>query len=244
MLGYILNRESCPGAKNVRFLTSPGHVCVARIEEEKEKASISLCVYACETCSQGGTYETAVLEIMEVHLQPSTTKLDIGTVPKGRVSSWIAGLEQNSWSLDTEDFIWFLEDSEVRSCSRASHDLASVVNSRLSASDAPLVNKHWPFGGFEGCSYIQRMIEGFPSTCLRPVTKNDLEPPVAWILSYPYGALGPLHVLDEYRRKGLGSWLILSLCEFMRSLAVREGLPCPRILCFCCEGQCCERIHV
>jgi hypothetical protein len=105
MLGYILNRQSCPGAKNVRFLTSPGHVCVARIEEDNEKASISLCVKACETCSQGGAYETAVLEIMEVHLQPSTTKLDIGTVPKGRVSSWIAGLERNSWSVDTEDFI-------------------------------------------------------------------------------------------------------------------------------------------
>jgi GNAT superfamily N-acetyltransferase len=79
---------------------------------------------------------------------------------------------------------------------------------------------------------MQRMIEGFPSTCLRPVTKNDIEPPVAWILSYPYGALGPLHVLDEYRRKGLGSWLVLSLCEFMRSLAVREGHPCPRIYAF------------
>ena len=42
---------------------------------------------------------------------------------------------------------------------------------------------------------------------------EDSSQPVAWILQYPSGMIGPLYTMEAHRRKGLGLALAASLCQ-------------------------------
>lgn len=249
MLGYLHNRADYLLRTNVHFFTARGHTCLARVERCARTLHVALCVSQSDDgnggVNQDSLYKTIAAEILTHHTRHGTDKVLVGCVPKRLEACWVTFLERRRWSVAVEDCVWFLEKDLT------SHSLGSIDDpqcelssapymtkggyfkeSRLKSSDTELVDRHWPFGGDNGSSYIERMIEGHPSTCLRPATsedENSCQPPVAWILAYPYGAIGSLHVLDAHRRKGLASRLISAQCNYMRSCSEREGRPSPLI---------------
>ncbi len=78
-----------------------------------------------------------------------------------------------------------------------------------------------PYVEEEGVDYLRGMLGRFPSACLREKTKGlDPGPLVAWMLTYPYGAFGCLHVMESHRRRKLGTCLVYEILE--RIEAMRE----------------------
>lgn len=66
---------------------------------------------------------------------------------------------------------------------------------------------------FLSLAYIEERISKSISAAI--IKKDKL---VAWGLTHDDGALGSLHVLDEYRKKGLGKEILLSLIHQNRKL--------------------------
>eukprot|EP00898_Chlorokybus_atmophyticus_P001725 jgi/Chlat1/2553/Chrsp175S02407 len=84
----------------------------------------------------------------------------------------------------------------------------------LREEDADLVAHHCPYGNDP--TYPRHLIKALPSVGVR--CSNDgkydfCQPLVAWALTYPHGALGMVHTLEEYRRNGLAKAAVVALAE-------------------------------
>lgn len=92
----------------------------------------------------------------------------------------------------------------------------------LDDSHIGLVNQTWKFStGEEAVRMIRNMLVNFPSCC---VLDADAKP-IAWILTYAYGAMGMLYTLPEHRGKGYAKLLVSAMAKRLHA----EGLP---IYCF------------
>ncbi|KAI4884931.1 hypothetical protein NFI96_013224, partial [Prochilodus magdalenae] len=101
-------------------------------------------------------------------------------------------------------------------------DRLPVRISSLQESHVTLVNSTWKFGSGEFSErMIRNMIQNYPSCC---VLDSDAQP-VAWILTYPYCAMGMLYTLPEHRRKGYAKALVSVIAKKLHS----EGYP---VYCF------------
>eukprot|EP00898_Chlorokybus_atmophyticus_P001724 jgi/Chlat1/2552/Chrsp175S02406 len=84
----------------------------------------------------------------------------------------------------------------------------------LREEDAELVAHHWPYG--KDPTYQRQLIKALPSVGVRCSNDGEYDfnqPLVAWALTYAYGALGMVHTLEEYRRKGLAKAAVVALAE-------------------------------
>lgn len=82
----------------------------------------------------------------------------------------------------------------------------------LSTIDAGYIYENSRYKKYTTVSYIKQRIKNGPSIGL--FQKNYL---LGWILTHDDGALGFLHVLNEYRRKGLGSQITVAMINHLRS---------------------------
>ncbi|KAL5474748.1 hypothetical protein EMCRGX_G026741 [Ephydatia muelleri] len=73
----------------------------------------------------------------------------------------------------------------------------------------PFWNKSLLDSSKDSIKAFQFMIGSLPTSAI--FHTSDPENPVAWILTYPYGQIGHLHVLKEHRRKGLGGIVMTDL---------------------------------
>jgi 8-oxo-dGTP diphosphatase len=76
----------------------------------------------------------------------------------------------------------------------------------LRPADTPLVAKYWPHG--KSRRYVGWRIRVGPTCAVR--RKGKL---VAWALTHGDGAMGMLHVLDEYRGQGMARSITTALAE-------------------------------
>ena len=83
----------------------------------------------------------------------------------------------------------------------------------LRAQHTPLVTRHWrKFDGWpRNTTYIQSLISDFHTKAV--YSHDNLDTPVAWILQYPFGRLGGLYTLKEYRYKDFGTLLTVELSK-------------------------------
>lgn len=72
--------------------------------------------------------------------------------------------------------------------------------------DAALVTKYWPHG--KSRDYVRWRMQAGPTCAIRH--KDKL---VAWALTHADGAMGMLHVLDEYRGQGLARAITTALAR-------------------------------
>ncbi len=82
----------------------------------------------------------------------------------------------------------------------------------LSTIDAGYIYDNSRYKKYTSLSYIKQRIKSGPSIGL--FQKNAL---LGWILTYDDGAMGFLHVLDDYRRKGLGTQITVAMIKHLKS---------------------------
>ncbi|KAL0964821.1 hypothetical protein UPYG_G00329460 [Umbra pygmaea] len=100
--------------------------------------------------------------------------------------------------------------------------------SSLDETHSDLVNKTWKFGAEEhSLGKIRNMIRHYPSCCMM-CTQKQL--PIAWILTYPSGAMGMMYTLPEHRGQGLAKALVISMSRRLHA----QGYP---VYCFVEEGN-------
>jgi len=113
-------------------------------------------------------------------------------------------------------FLYFVEFEHATP--RDQSDSSSLVESFTLASgeqfvarpvttdEVELIYSLWPHRNVSisqssFATYVQR----FPSCCIEVVHDDHRREPVAWAIVYSCGAIGALHVIDEYRRRGLAA---------------------------------------
>jgi GNAT superfamily N-acetyltransferase len=101
---------------------------------------------------------------------------------------------------------------------------AGLHLSKLGESDVALVNKEYPYSKDEDDSSIRKLVTTFPSSCVRKNGTNEL---VAWCLCHSYGALGALHVIAGWRRRGLGTLLLRAQAAQIADLSKARESPLP-----------------
>jgi len=82
----------------------------------------------------------------------------------------------------------------------------------LSTIDAGYIYDNSNYKKYTSLSYIRQRIKNGPSIGL--FQKNAL---LGWILTHDDGAMGFLHVLDNYRRKGLGTQITVAMIKYLKS---------------------------
>jgi GNAT superfamily N-acetyltransferase len=90
----------------------------------------------------------------------------------------------------------------------------------LTTQDAQYVNSKWPYRSTKSLLKIRKQLQLDPKCCLG--IENQENDVIACIMRYQNGALGMLHVDDEYRRCGLGSRLLREATHILEE----ESLPC------------------
>jgi GNAT superfamily N-acetyltransferase len=76
----------------------------------------------------------------------------------------------------------------------------------LTSDDVPLVTRYWPHGHSHG--YIASRMRAGPTCAIRRNGK-----PAAWAITHDDGAMGILHVLDEYRGQGMARSITTALAR-------------------------------
>ncbi|XP_046345617.2 glycine N-acyltransferase-like protein 3 [Haliotis rufescens] len=80
--------------------------------------------------------------------------------------------------------------------------------SSLQPEQAPLINSLWKFSSGDASeAYIKHLINKLPSACLY----DEEGVLLGYALTYTYGYLGMLHVLEEHRGKGYGKVIMSQL---------------------------------
>ncbi len=120
------------------------------------------------------------------------------------------------WMIPTitghRDIVWQLTTMkmvlapEVRLPQTAVHHI-----SPLSVDDAYTIMANSHYGAFTSAAYLQERINRGPSGGIRMDGKL-----VAWILTHDDGAIGTLHVLDDFRRQGFALDLLRFLSQEVR----------------------------
>jgi GNAT superfamily N-acetyltransferase len=83
--------------------------------------------------------------------------------------------------------------------------------SELGSSEANLVNSEWDYNiKDKTVPYIRNLILTMPHACVRDSLTNA---PVAYELTFVFGAMAILYVRPNYRRKGLAKAVICSLAR-------------------------------
>ncbi len=77
--------------------------------------------------------------------------------------------------------------------------------------NARLITDKWEMGKVDGSSlmYIEYVIRH----CLSVGIKDETGKLVAWSLQHPWGPLGVIHVVEEHRKRGLGSFVLLAIAD-------------------------------
>jgi 8-oxo-dGTP diphosphatase len=88
---------------------------------------------------------------------------------------------------------------------------------KLTCRDAALVTKYWPHGKSRG--YVAWRIQAGPTCAIRRRGKL-----VAWAMTHADGAMGMLHVLDEYRGRGMARSITTALAERCLKAGIRPFL--------------------
>ncbi|KAH0505763.1 Glycine N-acyltransferase-like protein 3 [Microtus ochrogaster] len=84
----------------------------------------------------------------------------------------------------------------------------------LSVSDADLLNRTWSRGGNQQClRYIAKLIECFPSVCVRDEQGN----PVSWGITDQFATMCHGYTLPDHRRKGYSRLVALTLARKLQS---------------------------
>uniref|UniRef100_A0A7C4CAR7 GNAT family N-acetyltransferase n=1 Tax=candidate division WOR-3 bacterium TaxID=2052148 RepID=A0A7C4CAR7_UNCW3 len=83
----------------------------------------------------------------------------------------------------------------------------------LRPDDAPLIVSQWPYG--RSRSYVASRIRRLPAVGIR--RRGQL---VAWALTHDDGSMGFLHVLAEYRGRGMARSLTVALCKQLLRLGL------------------------
>jgi hypothetical protein len=86
--------------------------------------------------------------------------------------------------------------------------------SRLRPEDAVPIARAWPYG--RSPDRILRRIQSGPGCCIR---RKGL--PVAWGLTHDDGSMGFLHVVEQYRHRGMARTLTTALAEQMLRLGTQ-----------------------
>ena len=103
-----------------------------------------------------------------------------------------------------------------------SPDSSAISTTSLDESHIDLINSFWKFGEKEhSVRMIRNMILNFPSGCVLDTEGH----PVAWILTYPSGAIGMLFTRPEHRGKGYAKALVGRAARSLHA----QGLP---VFCF------------
>lgn len=84
--------------------------------------------------------------------------------------------------------------------------------SRLTPNDAKQIYCNSNYKTFTSEKYISEQIQNGPGSGF--FDKSTL---VGWVLTHDDGALGALHVLDQYRRKGIAKALLVDIIKKVRS---------------------------
>ncbi len=86
-----------------------------------------------------------------------------------------------------------------------------TVNELL-PTDAQFVYKNSNYQSFTSPEYIAKQLEICPGVAYYEESRL-----VAWAMFHDDGAMGLLHVLEDYRRKGIARELVIELCKRCRS---------------------------
>lgn len=89
--------------------------------------------------------------------------------------------------------------------------VSSSTMSPLKEKDACFIYESSDYKDFLSLEYVNERIKNGISSCIR----ND-NTPIAWGMTQDDGAIGFLHVLPEYRRKGYGKEIVLDLIQKVR----------------------------
>jgi 8-oxo-dGTP diphosphatase len=83
--------------------------------------------------------------------------------------------------------------------------------SELTINDAGFIYNSSDYKDFISIPYITERIKNGLNSCIRYMNE-----PIAWAITQDDGAIGFLHVLPEYRRRGYGRDVILDLIRKVR----------------------------
>lgn len=214
------------GVSSPTFLISPCSRCFAYVERySPESITVAVCVVSSsalpsassDTRSNNSLYRQTVTAIVDI-IPSSVTLLTIeGSAAIFASKEWLTAFPAPSFKPEIFPCVWFKETGVD---SAPPLDLA-VDLSTLRTSDVPLVAKHWPYVEDTGPSFLHRVVERLPSACVRPNASADslVSEPVGWVLCYPGGSLGSLHVLDDWQRRGIAASLVAAQSRNMRRAA-------------------------
>ncbi|GMH39563.1 hypothetical protein BSKO_07461 [Bryopsis sp. KO-2023] len=218
LLGSLCNRKR---HETVQFYATANFDTIAQVEISPKWIALNLCTYP----NTGMRYRQAVDALVE-HLggpaslfrqEERTVVLPGLLLGDGLESTWKELAARYDFDCQQMDCVAydFEEGPEVEmEEERQQHAMILNMNGlyldSLKESDAPLVDKCWPFGKNGKGAFVRNLVENFPSTCAR---RRDTHEPVAWCLQYWYGSLGNLYVTTPWRRKGLGSVLAKAQAE-------------------------------
>lgn len=223
MLGFLRRRGSHPRPEAVRYLSSEDGTAIARVEKNgRGKVDCALC--AARSTDQA-EYGRLVETLVDACVGESKGVM-VSSVPEFRIPLWSQVFQRKGLKIGFQgDFVWFTRDA---TCPTLMQPAEGFVLGDLDPSDATLVNHHWPYGGPESVPYIKDMIVSHPSVCVRRL--NGSRELVAWVLTYPYGALGSLHVVEDCRRLGFGTLLVEALSAKLIAIAANEpNQPAPTL---------------
>ena len=86
-----------------------------------------------------------------------------------------------------------------------------LTESVLTMEDVPLILTSWKYAAMG--PHIEELIKldiaNYPTVCLRTRSGSA----VGWFIGQRYGALGMLHVLPEFRGRGLARYLVTTLAR-------------------------------
>lgn len=85
--------------------------------------------------------------------------------------------------------------------------------SPLTLQDAETMNAHWKYRSEHSLHDIRSLISDthLPSISCRHRNADGSEHLIGWAVTYNYGAIGLLHILDEHRGRGLAKHMVRSL---------------------------------
>ncbi len=91
----------------------------------------------------------------------------------------------------------------------------TIEVTNLSKSDADYIWKNSDYKQFLNVEYLKQRITKSFSAGVK--VENDL---AAWAITHDDGAIGALHVLDEFRKKGYASEVVINLIHKIRNISM------------------------
>lgn len=223
MRGEVNARHLTP---DMRFYTTPMRDCVASVDSSTAgRTSIQLVMLPVENAGPSvlGFPQLAAAFVEQClggvtaafRTEPSssgTIAVDAVQMGHGYEVAWqeIFGGVGCRYKLDECVSYRLHDDYAVGSCGSSETNAQMLEESglsldSLSEGDTALVKRQWGYDMEGKDRLIRKMIMRLPSACVR---RKDTGEPVAWCLQYTSGAIAALHVLEAFRRRGLGTMLL------------------------------------